>query len=49
MLRQLRDQIFGFVGIKPARMTHFSGASHPKDGQVDDWLAKIEKLGAQGK
>ncbi|MFT4639962.1 MAG: NAD(P)H dehydrogenase (quinone) [Verrucomicrobiales bacterium] len=27
---QLRKQIFGFVGIKPAKIMHFSGAIHPK-------------------
>lgn len=46
MLRQLRDQILGFVGIKPARMTHFSGASHPKPGLVDTWMAQVRNFGA---
>ena len=46
MLRQLRDQILGFVGIKPARFTHFSGASHPKPGAVQRWIAKVEGFGA---
>ena len=46
---QLKHQILGFVGFTPARLTHFAAASHPKYGQVDDWHAKIEKLGAQGK
>lgn len=46
---QLKHQILGFVGFKPARLTHFAAASHPKGAKVDGWLAKIEKLGAQGK
>ncbi|MEM7212485.1 MAG: NAD(P)H-dependent oxidoreductase [Pseudomonadota bacterium] len=46
MLRQLRDQILGFVGIKPARLTHFSGASHPKPGVVDRWVAQVRVFGA---
>ena len=45
MLRQLKDQILGFVGIKPARITHFSGASHPKPGKVERWVAEVEKYG----
>lgn len=45
MLRQLRDQILGFVGIKPARITHFSGASHPKEGVVERWIAEIKGYG----
>ena len=45
MLRQLRDQILGFVGIKPARFTHFSGASHPKPERVEDWIAKVKGYG----
>ena len=46
MLRQLRDQIFGFVGIKPAKITYFSGASHPKTGAVERWISEVEKVGA---
>lgn len=46
---QLKHQVLGFVGIKPARLTHFAAASHPKDGQVDRWLARVEKLGAHSK
>lgn len=46
MLRQLRDQILGFVGIKPARITHFSGASNPKPGVIPQWIAKVESFGA---
>jgi len=45
MLRQLRGQILGFVGIK-ARITHFSGASHPKPGAVARWIAKVQGFGA---
>jgi putative NADPH-quinone reductase len=46
LLRQLRDQIFGFVGIKPAKITYFSGASHPKEGVVDRWLKEVQRRGA---
>jgi NAD(P)H dehydrogenase (quinone) len=45
MLRQLRDQILGFVGIKPARITYFAGASQPKPGRVEHWLDKVRSLG----
>jgi len=45
MLRQLRDQILGFVGIKPARVTYFAGASQPKPGAVEGWIAKVRSLG----
>jgi putative NADPH-quinone reductase len=46
MARQLRDQIFGFVGIKPARFTHFAGASKPKPGVVERWLDEVRNYGA---
>ncbi|WP_425043250.1 NAD(P)H-dependent oxidoreductase [Primorskyibacter sp. S87] len=46
MIRQLRDQILGFVGFKPTRFTYFSGASQPKPGHVDRWLATVERIGA---
>ncbi|MDA0341120.1 MAG: NAD(P)H-dependent oxidoreductase [Proteobacteria bacterium] len=48
MLRQIRDQILGFVGIKPARITHFSGASQPKPGVVDQWGTTVKKFGVVG-
>lgn len=47
ILRQMTGQIFGFVGIKPTRFTYFSGASHPKPGQVEGWVEKIRAIGAQ--
>ena len=46
MLRQVRAQILGFIGIKPARITHFTGASHPKDGVVQRWIEKVQGFGA---
>lgn len=46
MLRQVRDQILGFVGIK-SRVTHFSGATHPKEGQVSKWLRQVRAIGAE--
>ena len=47
MIRQLRGQVFGFVGIKPARLTYFAQASHPKPEQVQRWSDTVRKLGAQ--
>ena len=46
MMRQLKDQILGFVGIKPARVTYFSGASHPKDDAVSKWIGTVQQIGA---
>jgi putative NADPH-quinone reductase len=47
MIRQIRDQILGFVGIK-SKITHFSGASHPKPGMVERWIGKARRFGAAG-
>ncbi|MEM6587578.1 MAG: NAD(P)H-dependent oxidoreductase [Pseudomonadota bacterium] len=47
MWRQLRGQIFGFVGIKPTRLTYFSGTSHPKDGAVEKWTQTVRQIGLQ--
>ena len=44
---QLRGQIFGYVGIKPMRMTHFSGASHPAPATVERWSRSVARLGAK--
>lgn len=46
MIRQIKSQILGFVGFKPTRFTYFSGASQPKPGHVDRWIAKVSKIGA---
>lgn len=48
MIRNLRGQVLGFVGIKPVRVTYFSGASHPKEAQVQGWLDTVAALGARG-
>tara|TARA_B110000305_G_C19450271_1_gene647466 strand:- start:2939 stop:3223 length:285 start_codon:yes stop_codon:yes gene_type:complete len=45
MIRQIRDQILGFVGIKPVRVTHFSGASHPEAVAVARWIETVKGYG----
>ncbi len=47
MIRQVRDQILGFVGFKPTKFTYFAGASDPKPGNVDRWISKVQQIGAQ--
>jgi NAD(P)H dehydrogenase (quinone) len=47
MAVSVKKQIFEFVGIKPTRITHFSPASDPKPGQIEKWIKKAMKLGAQ--
>lgn len=46
LIRQLRAQIFGFVGIAPLRVTHFSEASAPKPATVEAWSSKVNSLGS---
>lgn len=48
LLRQMRGQVFGFVGIKPTSVTWYSGTSHPKRAQVARWFAQVARLGAAG-
>ncbi|ETA51489.1 NAD(P)H-dependent oxidoreductase [Ponticoccus alexandrii] len=45
MVRQLRGQVFGFVGIKPLRVTHFAAASHPAPKDVERWSEAVAVLG----
>lgn len=45
MVRQLRVQVFGFVGIKPLRVAHFSEASHPAPKVVERWSDAVAALG----
>ncbi len=46
LLRQLRDQVLGFVGFKPTRFTYFASASYPKPGSVERWIGKVARMGA---
>ena len=48
ILWQLRSQIFDLIGVKPTRFTHFTGASHPKEGRVEQWLETVRLIGRQG-
>lgn len=48
MIRQLRDHILKFVGITPTRVSFFAGASHPKAGRTDTWIATARQLGTAG-
>ncbi|WPD74584.1 NAD(P)H-dependent oxidoreductase [Dickeya fangzhongdai] len=45
LIWQIRGQILNLIGIKPSRFTHFSGASHPRPGQVEAWLQQVRRLG----
>ncbi len=49
LMRQIKGQILEFVGMKPARVTNFAPASHPKDGAVKGWLKEVARLGAGAK
>lgn len=46
MVRQLRAQILGFVGITPLQVTHFSQASEAKSATIEAWSNKVASLGA---
>ena len=46
---QIKGQILNFVGFKPARLTRFAGASHPKPRQIEGWLKKVARLGAKAR
>lgn len=48
LLRQIKGQIFHFVGIKPARITHFAPASKADADQIASWMDVIRTLGRQG-
>lgn len=44
---QLKHQILGFIGFKPAKLTHFVNASHPKSKVVRKWIKSVRMLGAK--
>ncbi|MEP2717683.1 NAD(P)H-dependent oxidoreductase [Pseudophaeobacter sp.] len=47
MPRQIKDQILGFVGLKPVKTTLLAPASHPKPKTVARWLSQAETLAAK--
>jgi NAD(P)H dehydrogenase (quinone) len=49
LIRQIRGQILAFVGIKPSRFTHFSGASRPKPGAVERWIEEVRAIGTKAR
>ncbi len=46
MVRQLRAQILGLIGIAPLRVTYFYEASEPKPAIVKKWSQKVAVLGS---
>ncbi|MEO1380288.1 MAG: NAD(P)H-dependent oxidoreductase [Pseudomonadota bacterium] len=48
LFRQLKGQIFHFVGIKPLKLTHFSPASHADRDRTGPWIAMAANLGGKG-
>ncbi len=45
LLRQLKGQIFHFVGIKPTKTTYFAPASHAGPAQIKPWIKTVNSLG----
>ncbi len=48
LLKQIKGQIFHFIGLKPARITHFAQASDAGADKVRPWLRQVERLGTGG-
>lgn len=47
MFWQLKQQILGFVGVKPVRFTHFAQASHPTPERIEAWLNQVRGMAAR--
>lgn len=48
LVRQLRTQIFGFVGISPLHVTHFSAVINSSPKTRAKWSRRVASLGARG-
>jgi putative NADPH-quinone reductase len=44
LFRQIKGQIFHFVGLKPTKITHFAPASKAGPDQVNPWIKTVESL-----
>lgn len=47
LLRQIKGQIFQFIGIKPTRITHFAPAGGAEPAKVHAWLGVAKALGTK--
>lgn len=45
IIRQVRDQIFSFVGITPTKITWLAGATDADEKTVQKWRRQVESLG----
>ena len=48
LFRQVRHQIFGFIGVSPTKAMHLTGASSPKPNTLNGWFQRMDRLGARG-
>ncbi|MCV3271831.1 NAD(P)H-dependent oxidoreductase [Roseobacter sp. WL0113] len=49
LLRQIRGQIFNFVGMRPAKTTHLAPVGEANAGTIEGWQRQIDALGAAGR
>lgn len=49
LLRQIKGQIFEFVGMRPAGITHFAPAGEAGAEKIQKWQAQVEALGTAGR
>lgn len=48
IVKQVKSQILHFIGIKPAKFTHFSPAGDASEATIQTWVTQIRALGAEG-
>lgn len=48
LLRQIKGQIFGFVGIKPTKISHFSPVGKAGPEKIRSWIEAAADLGRLG-
>ena len=48
IVKQVKSQILHFIGIKPAKFTHFSPAGDASETTIQTWTAQIRDLGQKG-
>ena len=48
LLRQIKGQIFRFVGFKPVKISHFAPAGNATPEKADKWIGKVEAIAREG-
>jgi len=48
IIKQIRRQVFEFIGLRPMRLTYFAPANQASEATVNGWFKNMRRLGSRG-